>query len=193
MDLLGLPSNVQRRIALLLEQKPDQAPAGTTISGSSVPDHASVGTSVPNDQGAKFAEPSTSWKLSLSSENVASQLRQTTANAVYTRAFGDHALQARHISQLVQSVVACLSSFCEHATLHFSVQGLTQGCRAEAEKVLQQATRAGLGGSKPLQAWKDSQVSQVTPEACDLHSNLCMILHMLYMPLHALNIAQYVC
>ena len=75
----------------------------------------------------------------------------------------------------------------------FSVQGLTQGCRAEAEKVLQQATRAGLGGSKPLQAWKDSQVSQVTPEACDLHSILCMMLHMLYMPLHALNIAQYVC
>ncbi|KAL0031913.1 hypothetical protein WJX79_004937 [Trebouxia sp. C0005] len=124
MNLLGLPSNVQRRIALLLEPKPDQAPAGTTITGFSAPDHASVGTSVPNDRGTNITEPSTNWKLSVSSENVASQLRQTTAKAVYTRTFGDHALQ---------------------------------GCRAEAEKVLQQATRAGLGGSKPLQVWKDSQ------------------------------------
>ncbi|KAA6427899.1 MAG: c transferase [Trebouxia sp. A1-2] len=33
-----------------------------------------------------------------------------------------------------------------------------QGCRAEAEKVLQQATRAGLGGSKPLQARGDEMV-----------------------------------
>ncbi len=43
-----------------------------------------------------------------------------------------------------------------------------QGCRAEAEQVLQQATHAALGGGKPLQVWKDSQASQTTPEACDL-------------------------
>ncbi|KAL0054937.1 hypothetical protein WJX82_004792 [Trebouxia sp. C0006] len=32
-----------------------------------------------------------------------------------------------------------------------------EGCRAEAEQVLQQATHAALGGGKPLQLWKDSQ------------------------------------
>ncbi|KAL0023769.1 hypothetical protein WJX77_003977 [Trebouxia sp. C0004] len=127
MDLLDLPSNVQRRIALLLEQKPDQAPAGTTVTVFSAPDHASEGKSMPNERSVKFTEPSTIWKLSVSTENVASQLRQNTANAVYTRAFGEHAVQ---------------------------------GCRAEAEQVLQQATHAGLGGGKPLQLWKDSQASQ---------------------------------
>lgn len=111
MNLLGLPSNVQRRIALLLEPKPDQAPAGTTITGFSAPDHASVGTSVPNDRGTNITEPSTNWKLSVSSENVASQLRQTTAKAVYTRTFGDHALQA------CTQIAACAS--CHFMPVHF--------------------------------------------------------------------------
>ena len=102
MDLLGLPSNVQRRIALLLEQKPDQAPAGTTVAVSPPPDHASVGTSMPNERSVKVTEPSTIWKLSASAENVALQLRQNTANAVCTRAFGDLAVKARHVLQLVQ-------------------------------------------------------------------------------------------
>ena len=68
-----------------------------------------------------------------------------------------------------------------------------QGCRAEAEQVLQQATHAALGGGKPLQLWKDSQASHATPEARDLLCTLCMMLHVHFMPLHALYIAQYVC
>jgi len=97
MDLLGLPSNVQRRIALLLEQKPDQAQAGTTVIAVPAPDHASVGTSIPKERRAKVTEHSTIWKLSASAENIASQLRQNAANAVCTRAFGNLALEARHI------------------------------------------------------------------------------------------------
>lgn len=98
MDLLGLPSNVQRRIALLLEQKPDQAQAGTTVTVFPAPDHASVGTSVPKEPNVNVTEHSSVWKLSASVENVTSQLRQNTANAVCTRAFGNLALEARHIT-----------------------------------------------------------------------------------------------
>lgn len=132
MDLLGLPSNVQRRIALLLEQKPDQAPAGTTVTVFPAPDHASVGTSVPNERGVRFTEPSTIWKLSVSAEKVASQLRQNTANAVYTRAFGDHALEARHILQLVQLVIACLSTLFGHAS---RISRSKASCRAAEQKL----------------------------------------------------------
>ena len=95
--------------------------------------------------------------------------------------------------QLVQLSIACLSIFFGHAASHSSIQGLMQGCRAEAEQVLQQATHAALGGSKPLQLWKDSQASQATPEACDLLCTLCMMLHMHVIPVHALYIAHYVC
>ena len=111
MDLLGLPSNVQRRIALLLEQKPDQAQAGTTVTVFPAPDHASVRTSTPKERSVKVTEHSVIWKLSASAEIVAPQLRQNTANAVCTRAFGNLALEARH------TIAACSIFYC--MPLHF--------------------------------------------------------------------------
>lgn len=111
MDLLGLPSNVQRRIALLLEEQPDQAHTGTTVTVFPAPDHASVGTSMPKERSVNVTERSTVWKLSASADNVASQLRQNTASAVCPRAFGNLALEARHIT------AACSNLYC--MPLHF--------------------------------------------------------------------------
>ena len=102
MDLLGLPINVQRRIALLLHEPESVStgPSETDATAPVAPDRGSDGQAAFNRGNSGCTSPADSWKLSIPADEVAAQLRQTQAGAVYTNAFGDHRLQACDLVQL---------------------------------------------------------------------------------------------
>lgn len=102
MDLLGLPVNVQRRIALLLHE-PNSVSTGLAKNEATAPvapDRDSDGQAALNRANSSRRSLAGSWKVSIPADEVAAQLRQTQAGAVYTNAFGDHKLQACDLFQL---------------------------------------------------------------------------------------------
>ncbi len=104
MDLLGLPTNVQRRIALLVEQRIDQATdrsSGVAASQSQTSDHGCVGAAVSTRAAAVTACPVEPWKLPVTAENVAAVLQRAAAGAIYSNVFGHRKLQVRSPYQLL--------------------------------------------------------------------------------------------
>lgn len=102
MDLLGLPINVQRRIALLLHEPNSVSTGLSEIDATApvAPGRGSDGQVAFNRANSGRTSPAESWKLSIPADEVAAQLRQTQGGAVYTNAFGDHRLQACDLFQL---------------------------------------------------------------------------------------------
>lgn len=98
MDLLGLPSNVQRRIALLLEETKGVPATARSVSpaDSESSDHVSADTSGASASPLKHRSITTPWQLVVSANDILAELRQSATCAVFTNAFGDHKLQARH-------------------------------------------------------------------------------------------------
>ena len=68
------------------------------------------------------------------------------------KAFGTNKLQARD----GYSFTAYEQDWAAYSL--YDTQVPVQACRAAAEAVLHDAVHAGLGGGKPLQAWKDTKV-----------------------------------
>ena len=149
MDVAGLPINVQRRIALLLDQ--DTAARATPSTSFSLPDPPVVdqaAPAVPYRIRPEAGNHDTIWTWNFPLHALALQLHQQPAVAVNRAALGPSKLQARACLQ----PQAALMLNCTHPPL------CLQACRSEAEHVVQNASSAGLGGGLQLQTYHNLQV-----------------------------------
>ena len=99
MNLQGLPDNVQRRIALLLQAPAKLAAEGTSVlssAGAASPDHNASGAAEAHDD--RSAHPLHICSLHHQARLLARKLHATQCSAVDTSFLGQQPLQVPHRS-----------------------------------------------------------------------------------------------